>query len=95
VVDTGIHDQGWTREQAIAYMLENTPMTEGDIVPEVERYIVWPAQALSYKIGMNTIVDLRERARRELGDASPGAASTTPSSPRARSRSRCSRSASS
>jgi uncharacterized protein (DUF885 family) len=68
VVDTGIHDQGWTREQAIAYMLENTPMTEGDITPEVERYIVWPAQALSYKIGMNTIVELRDRARAELGD---------------------------
>lgn len=68
VVDTGIHDQGWTREQAIAYMLENTPMTEGDITPEVERYIVWPGQALSYKIGMNTIVELRERAMRELGD---------------------------
>jgi uncharacterized protein (DUF885 family) len=68
VVDTGIHDQGWTREQAIAYMLENTPMTEGDITPEVERYIVWPAQALSYKIGMNTIVELRERARTQLGD---------------------------
>jgi uncharacterized protein (DUF885 family) len=68
VVDTGIHDQRWTREQAIAYMMENTPMTEGDITPEVERYIVWPAQALSYKIGMNTIVELRERARAELGD---------------------------
>jgi uncharacterized protein (DUF885 family) len=68
VVDTGIHDQGWTREQAIAYMLENTPMTEGDITPEVERYIVWPAQALSYKIGMNTIVDLRDRAQAALGD---------------------------
>ncbi len=68
MVDTGIHDQGWTREQAIAYMLENTPMTEGDITPEVERYIVWPAQALSYKIGMNTIVELRDRARAELGD---------------------------
>jgi uncharacterized protein (DUF885 family) len=68
VVDTGIHDQRWTREQAIAYMMENTPMTEGDITPEVERYIVWPAQALSYKIGMMTILDLRERARAELGE---------------------------
>lgn len=68
VVDTGIHDQQWTREQAIAYMLANTPMSEGDITPEVERYIVWPGQALSYKIGMNTIVELRERAQRELGD---------------------------
>jgi uncharacterized protein (DUF885 family) len=68
VVDTGLHDQQWTREQAIAYMLGNTPMTEGDITPEVERYIVWPAQAVSYKIGMMTILDLRERARAELGD---------------------------
>jgi uncharacterized protein (DUF885 family) len=68
VVDTGIHDQQWTRERAIAYMLQNTPMTEGDITPEVERYIVWPAQALSYKIGMNTILELRQRARAELGE---------------------------
>jgi uncharacterized protein (DUF885 family) len=68
VVDTGLHDQRWTREQAIAYMLENTPFPEGDIVPEVERYIVWPAQAVSYKIGMMSILDLREHARAELGD---------------------------
>jgi uncharacterized protein (DUF885 family) len=68
VVDTGIHDQRWTRAEAIAYMLENTPMTEGDITAEVERYIVWPGQALSYKIGMNTIVELRDLARAELGD---------------------------
>jgi len=68
VVDTGIHDQRWTREQALAYMMENTPMPEGDLTSEVERYIVWPGQALSYKIGMNTILDLRERARAELGD---------------------------
>lgn len=68
VVDTGIHDQRWTREQAIAYMVENTPMTEGDITNEVERYIVWPGQAVSYKIGMMTILELRERARAALGD---------------------------
>jgi uncharacterized protein (DUF885 family) len=67
VVDTGIHDQRWTREQAIDYMLANTPMTEADIAPEVERYIVWPGQALSYMIGMNTILDLRERAMDALG----------------------------
>ena len=52
VVDTGLHHHQWTREQAIAYMPEATPMTEGDITPEVERYIVWPGQAVSYKIGM-------------------------------------------
>ncbi|PWE17541.1 DUF885 domain-containing protein [Marinicauda salina] len=68
VVDTGIHDQRWTREEAIDYMLANTPMTEGDITPEIERYIVWPGQALSYKIGMMTILDLRERAMDELGE---------------------------
>ncbi|WP_270374674.1 DUF885 domain-containing protein [Marinicauda sp. Alg238-R41] len=68
VVDTGLHDQRWTREEAIAYMMENTPMTEGDITPEVERYIVWPGQALSYKIGMMTILDLREQAMERLGD---------------------------
>jgi uncharacterized protein (DUF885 family) len=68
VVDTGLHDQQWTREQAIDYMLENTPFTQGDITPEVERYIVWPGQAVSYKIGMMTILELRERARAELGD---------------------------
>lgn len=68
VVDTGLHDQRWTREEAIEYMMENTPMTEGDITPEVERYIVWPGQALSYKIGMMTILDLREQAMERLGD---------------------------
>jgi uncharacterized protein (DUF885 family) len=68
VVDTGIHDQRWTREQALAYMLENTPMPEGDLTAEVERYIAWPGQALSYMIGMNTILELREAARAELGD---------------------------
>jgi len=68
VVDTGLHHHQWTREEAIAYMLENTPMTEGDITPEVERYIVWPGQAVSYKIGMLTIQDLLARARAELGD---------------------------
>ncbi|XBQ15328.1 MAG: DUF885 domain-containing protein [Oceanicaulis sp.] len=68
VVDTGIHHHRWTREEAIAYMLENTPMTEGDITPEVERYIVWPGQAVSYKIGMITIQDLLARAQSELGE---------------------------
>lgn len=68
VVDTGIHDQRWTREDAIQYMMENTPMTEGDITPEVERYIVWPAQAVSYKIGMMTIMDLRTEAMERLGE---------------------------
>ncbi|TGY88298.1 DUF885 domain-containing protein [Marinicauda algicola] len=68
VVDTGIHSKRWTREDAIEYMMENTPMTEGDITPEVERYIVWPGQALSYKIGMMTIMDLRRQAMDRLGE---------------------------
>lgn len=68
VVDTGIHHLRWTRQEAIDYMMANTPMTEGDITPEVERYIVWPGQAVSYKIGMMTILELRELARAELGD---------------------------
>ena len=68
VVDTGIHSRRWTREDAIEYMMENTPMTEGDITPEVERYIVWPGQALSYKIGMMTIMDLRRQAMDRLGE---------------------------
>lgn len=68
VVDTGIHHHRWSREEAIEYMLENTPMTEGDITPEVERYIVWPGQAVSYKIGMLTIQDLLSRAQDELGE---------------------------
>lgn len=68
VVDTGIHHLQWTRDEAIDYMLANTPMTRGDIEPEVERYITWPAQALSYKIGMNTIMELREERMAALGD---------------------------
>ncbi|MAL09242.1 MAG: DUF885 domain-containing protein [Maricaulis sp.] len=68
VVDTGIHFHQWSEEQAIDYMLEATPMTRGDITNEVRRYIVWPGQAVSYKVGMLTILDLRERAMTALGD---------------------------
>lgn len=68
VVDTGIHHYQWDRQQAIDYMLEATPMTEGDITPEVERYIVWPGQAVSYKTGMMFIQDLLMNAQEELGD---------------------------
>lgn len=68
VVDTGIHYHQWTEEQAIDYMLEATPMTRGDITNEVRRYIVWPGQAVSYKVGMLTILDLRQRAMDALGD---------------------------
>ncbi|MEN0651628.1 MULTISPECIES: DUF885 domain-containing protein [Hyphobacterium] len=68
VVDTGIHHHRWTEEQAAAYMLENTPMTAGDIQNEIRRYIVWPGQAVSYKVGMETILDLRQRAMEALGE---------------------------
>lgn len=67
VVDTGMHDQRWTREQAIAYMLEKTGMPETDVVAEIERYLVMPGQALAYKVGMNKILALREKAKSALG----------------------------
>ncbi|HHL43296.1 MAG TPA: DUF885 domain-containing protein [Hellea balneolensis] len=68
VVDTGIHDQKWTREQAIKYLTDNTPNPENDCVKAIERYIVMPGQATAYKIGMNKIIELRELAKSELGD---------------------------
>jgi uncharacterized protein (DUF885 family) len=69
VVDTGLHSKGWTREQAIKYMLDNSSMAESDVVAEVERYIVWPGQALGYKLGQLRITELRAKAQAELGDA--------------------------
>jgi uncharacterized protein (DUF885 family) len=69
VVDTGLHAKGWTRQQAIDYMLENSTLTESDVTAEVERYIVWPGQALGYKLGQLHISALRARAQQELGDA--------------------------
>jgi uncharacterized protein (DUF885 family) len=68
VVDTGLHAQRWTREQAIDYMAANTGMERTEVVAEVERYIVMPGQALAYKTGQMEILALRERARGELGD---------------------------
>ena len=68
VVDTGIHAKHWTREQAIAFMLEKTGMGEKDVTAEIERYIVDPGQACAYKVGMLKIQELRERAQRELGN---------------------------
>lgn len=66
VVDTGMHDMGWTRQQAIDFMKANTSMTELDIVAEVDRYIAWPGQALAYKIGQLAILDLRREAQKRL-----------------------------
>lgn len=67
VIDTGLHTKGWTREQAIAYMLDNSSMVESDVVAEVERYIVIPGQALGYKIGQFQIRKLRTEAEQALG----------------------------
>ena len=67
VVDTGLHDKRWTREQAIAYMGSHTGQAESDVVAEIERYIVMPGQACAYKVGMLKILELRERARQQLG----------------------------
>lgn len=67
VVDTGIHAKGWTREAAIDYMLGNSGMGKSDATAEVERYIVWPGQALGYKIGALTIQRLKAKARTALG----------------------------
>lgn len=68
VVDTGIHAQRWSRQQAVDYMLANTPLPRGMVEGEVDRYIVWPGQATSYMTGMLTILELRERARAALGE---------------------------
>ena len=67
VVDTGIHSKGWTREQAIEYMLANSDMGKTDATAEVERYIAIPSQALAYKIGALTIMRLKDKAKKELG----------------------------
>ncbi len=67
VVDTGLHNKGWTRQQAIDYMLTNSSMAESDVIAEVERYIVSPGQALGYKIGQLEISKLRREAERALG----------------------------
>jgi len=68
VVDTGIHDQGWTRQQAIDYMTQNTALSTREIETEVDRYISWPAQALSYYLGETAILEARAKAERELGE---------------------------
>jgi uncharacterized protein (DUF885 family) len=69
VVDTGLHAKGWSRAQAIQYMLDNSSLAESDVVAEVERYIVWPGQALGYKLGQLHITALRARAQQQLGAA--------------------------
>lgn len=68
VVDTGLHAKGWTREQAMDFMRRNSSMADSDIESEVERYISWPGQALSYKLGQFEIRNMRNYAEAELGD---------------------------
>ena len=67
VVDTGMHAFGWSRQRAIDFMKENTAKAENDIIVEIDRYIVWPGQALAYKMGELKIKELRARASKELG----------------------------
>ncbi len=67
VVDTGLHEKGWTKERAVAFMTDNTALSAANIDAEVNRYISWPGQALAYKIGELKIRELRARAERELG----------------------------
>lgn len=68
VDDTGLHAKGWSREKAIQYSLENEAEPEASIISEIERYMVNPGQALSYKIGQLKIRELRAKAKKDLGD---------------------------
>jgi len=67
VIDTGVHHYGWSREQALAYLRDNTALSEHEVTTEVDRYISWPGQALSYKLGEIKIVELRAEAEKALG----------------------------
>ncbi len=67
VVDTGLHAMGWSRQQAIDYMLANSILAENNIVNEVDRYLTWPGQALAYKVGQLEILKLRDEGKRRLG----------------------------
>jgi len=67
VIDTGVHHLGWTREQAIQYLADHTALSQHEVETEVDRYISWPGQALSYKLGELKILELRQLAEKELG----------------------------
>ncbi len=68
VIDTGLHDQGWSRQQAMDYLASNTALSLHNVQTEVDRYIAWPGQALAYKMGELTLWELRAQAEHELGD---------------------------
>ncbi|PJK03068.1 DUF885 domain-containing protein [Lysobacteraceae bacterium NML71-0210] len=68
VIDTGVHHKGWSRDQALAYLRENTALSEHEVTTEVDRYISWPGQALSYKLGEIVMMRLRREAEAELGE---------------------------
>jgi len=68
VVDTGMHAKRWSREEAIKYMVSKTGMTEAEVTREIERYVVWPGQALAYKTGQLAILDMRAKAETALGE---------------------------
>ena len=68
VIDTGVHDQHWSRDQMVDYFHRYTAMDEPNVQSEVDRYIAWPGQALAYKLGQLEILKLRDQARQKLGD---------------------------
>jgi uncharacterized protein (DUF885 family) len=67
VVDTGFHSKKWTRDQVVAFFHEHSAVDEVEVQSETDRYISWPGQALAYKVGQMKILELRERAKKELG----------------------------
>ena len=69
VVDTGMHSKGWSREKAIKFMEQNTALSKHNVRTEIDRYIAWPGQALSYKMGEIKIVELRKKAEKALGQS--------------------------
>ena len=68
VVDTGVHSEHWTREQMVQFFHDHSAIDETSIQAEVDRYIAWPGQALAYKVGQLKILELRDRAKKALGD---------------------------
>ncbi len=68
MVETGLHEKKWTRQQAIDYLKQNTPNSEADCIDSINRYLVTPGQATAYTIGMKKILELREKAKKRLGE---------------------------